>query len=215
MMTQNGPRLDAARAQVVAQRPTRSQQRLQRGHHQLHVLAGPRHVGGQRQHAEARLCPAFQVLLRAGMLDAADARPLVLQAPAADRRRALHRGSCRTGRSMAAQRRSAGGGEVTVWFPVGGSCFAQQRSHPEPPMRVAIFLSLLGALEACVAPDCDRPDFGTCGVACCALNLSFPTLSTVDLMTMLNSSLAKGGPDTRFVLRPTAESPYGFGDLRP
>jgi hypothetical protein len=52
-------------------------------------------------------------------------------------------------------------------------------------------------------------------VACCALNLSFPTVGTVDLMAMLNSSLAKGGPDTRFILRPTAESPYGFGDLRP
>merc|ERR1711918_24766 len=34
-------------------------------------------------------------------------------------------------------------------------------------------------------------------------------------MLALNTSLAKGGPDGRFTLKPTAESPYGFGDLRP
>lgn len=71
---------------------------------------------------------------------------------------------------------------------------------------------LLNAL-ACVPPD--RPDFGTCGTACCKLLLSFPNTSSVALMTALNTSLAGGGPDGRFKLMPTAEDPYGFGDLRP
>lgn len=73
--------------------------------------------------------------------------------------------------------------------------------------------AVLSAL-ACVSPDCDRPDHGTCGVACCALNISFPHTSTFSLMTMLNSSIAKGGPDFRFILRPTAENKYGFADFR-
>ena len=73
---------------------------------------------------------------------------------------------------------------------------------------------LLNAL-ACVPPDCDRPDFGTCGTACCKLLLSFPNTTSVALMTALNTSLAGGGPDGRFKLMPTAEDPYGFGDLRP
>ena len=90
-------------------------------------------------------------------------------------------------------------------------------ASPSPSVMLcrALFLVLLGQATACVSPDCDRPDFGTCGVACCSLVLSFPNTSTVDLMTKLNSSLATGGPDNRFVLRPTAESAYGFGDLRP
>ena len=52
---------------------------------------------------------------------------------------------------------------------------------------------------ACVPPDCTRPDCGTCGVACCALTLSFPSTNTTSLMSMLNSSLAKGGPDSELL----------------
>ena len=73
---------------------------------------------------------------------------------------------------------------------------------------------LLNAL-ACVPPDCDRPDFGTCGNACCKLLLQFPNTSSLALMTALNTSLAGGGPDGRFKLMPTDENPYGFADLRP
>ena len=78
-------------------------------------------------------------------------------------------------------------------------------------------LPLLSVLLTCVPPDCDRPDFGTCGNACCSLLVHFPNTSSVALMQALNSSLAKGGPDGRFHLRPTAETaPYpGFADLRP
>ncbi|KAL1521298.1 hypothetical protein AB1Y20_020967 [Prymnesium parvum] len=81
--------------------------------------------------------------------------------------------------------------------------------------RLLLLSTGLLAAMACVPPDCDREDCGTCGVSCCSLTLSFPGTNVVDLMQMLNSSIAKGGPDTRFVLRPTAENPFGFGDLRP
>ena len=82
---------------------------------------------------------------------------------------------------------------------------------------VALMLPLLSVLLACVPPDCDRPDFGTCGNACCSLLVHFPNTSSVALMHALNSTLAKGGPDGRFHLMPTAETaPYpGFADLRP
>jgi len=79
-------------------------------------------------------------------------------------------------------------------------------------------LSLLtSAALACVAPDCDRPDYGTCGNACCTLTLQFPNTSSVALMQALNMTLAKGGPDGRFTLKSTDETaPYpGFADLRP
>ena len=76
-------------------------------------------------------------------------------------------------------------------------------------------LLLLPAVHACVPPDCDRPDFGTCGNACCKLLVQFSNVSSVSLMRSLNDSLASGGPDQRYTLLPTAESPYGFGDLRP
>ena len=46
------------------------------------------------------------------------------------------------------------------------------------------------------------------------LLVKFPHVSSEKLMRMLNSSLARGGPDGRFFLQPTYESPYGFGDLR-
>ena len=78
-------------------------------------------------------------------------------------------------------------------------------------------LPLLSALLTCVPPDCDRPDFGTCGNACCSLLVHFPNTSSVALMQALNSTLAQGGPDGRFHLMSTFETaPYpGFADLRP
>ena len=77
-------------------------------------------------------------------------------------------------------------------------------------------LSLLSLVLTCVPPDCDRPDFGTCGNACCSLVVHFPNTSSVALMQALNTTLAQGGPDGLFHLMPTAEtSPYaGFADLR-
>jgi hypothetical protein len=104
-------------------------------------------------------------------------------------------------------------------------------------MAAFLQLALLSAAAGCVPPDCHRPDCGTCSVACCVLLVEVAT-AEVQLMQALNGSLAKGGPDGRFFLKPTAESPCGealcpvpaapplvhvppglhpagFGDLRP
>ena len=58
-----------------------------------------------------------------------------------------------------------------------------------------LLATLLTTSLACVPPDCDRPDVGTCGNACCKLTLSFANTSSASLMKALNTSLAKGGPD--------------------
>jgi len=71
-----------------------------------------------------------------------------------------------------------------------------------------LILCLTGMAAACVPPDCSRPDCGTCGVACCAITVRVQA-SEVELMQWLNRTLASGGPDGRFFLKPTAEDPYG------
>ncbi len=80
---------------------------------------------------------------------------------------------------------------------------------------VCVFWLFCSSCYGCVAPDCDRKDCGTCGNACCKLELEFPQLTPVQLVAKLNSTLAQGGPDGRYTLKETAESPFGFGDLRP
>ena len=45
-----------------------------------------------------------------------------------------------------------------------------------------MMLALVGMALSCVPPDCDRPDFGTCGNACCSLLVHFPNTSSVALM---------------------------------
>ena len=71
-----------------------------------------------------------------------------------------------------------------------------------------LLLGLIGMAAGCVPPDCDRPDCGTCGVACCTVRWAVQA-SVVQLMQSLNGSLASGGPDGRFFLKPTAEDKYG------
>jgi len=62
--------------------------------------------------------------------------------------------------------------------------------------------------------DCQNLDMGSCGNACCKLQFTVQE-DTATAMKMLNSSLAKGGPDGYFTLQMTAEGTLGFGDLRP
>lgn len=61
---------------------------------------------------------------------------------------------------------------------------------------------------------CERVDEGTCANACCRLTLEFTQVSTQLLATALNTTLAAGGPDGRYTLRPTAGDPNGFFDAR-
>lgn len=85
--------------------------------------------------------------------------------------------------------------------------------HPPVAAMMATLARLMWAVlpavvSACVPPDCDRKDCGTCGVACCALLVQVE-VEQEHLMHALNASLASGGPDGRFFLKPTAESPFG------
>jgi hypothetical protein len=54
---------------------------------------------------------------------------------------------------------------------------------------------------ACVAPNCDRPDKGTCVNACCKLQFQIngdAAGSPAMLVKQIAASLAKGGPDGRY-----------------
>eukprot|EP00600_Ochromonadales_sp_CCMP1393_P009826 CAMPEP_0174972644 /NCGR_PEP_ID=MMETSP0004_2-20121128/10752_2 /TAXON_ID=420556 /ORGANISM="Ochromonas sp., Strain CCMP1393" /LENGTH=154 /DNA_ID=CAMNT_0016222907 /DNA_START=29 /DNA_END=490 /DNA_ORIENTATION=- len=79
---------------------------------------------------------------------------------------------------------------------------------------VTLLLSLL-AVQACDYPDCNHPDEGSCGDACCRLGLFISGETTTEVMTKLNETLVKGGPDQRYIPQMTAEGTLTFGDLRP
>jgi hypothetical protein len=62
---------------------------------------------------------------------------------------------------------------------------------------VVVLLAALLAVEACQPPDCDHVDCGTCGNACCILNVTFP-LSATDLYSKMVGNLKSGGDDGRY-----------------
>jgi len=84
-----------------------------------------------------------------------------------------------------------------------------------------LFLSLLAAVggEYCGScgqcpSACVNVDFGSCGNACCKLDLQIPQRSTEDIMQRLNTSLTEGGADGNFSASLLAEGVRGFADLR-
>ena len=94
-----------------------------------------------------------------------------------------------------------------------------------------IAFSLLGAAaqginttcgsDPAKVPDCDHPDLGSCGNACCKLEIHITGLQgahpvrPVDVQIILNETLAHGGPDGRYSFSPMAGGSVGFTDLRP
>ena len=80
----------------------------------------------------------------------------------------------------------------------------------------AVAVLSLGA-DACVPPNCDRVDFGSCGNACCQVRVNHPDNDSVTVKTLIEKNLLSGGVDHRYALQTTAESPNvkGFADLRP
>merc|ERR1719215_520590 len=58
----------------------------------------------------------------------------------------------------------------------------------------------LGMAAACIPPDCDRPDFGTCVGACCKLDFAFAGLQVTakGLVDSLALKIKQGGPDQRY-----------------
>merc|ERR1711939_443293 len=61
--------------------------------------------------------------------------------------------------------------------------------------------------------DCKNVDFGSCGNACCHLDIAFPNHSTEDVRDALLKAF--DGADGRYTAQMTAEGTLGFGDLRP
>lgn len=91
-------------------------------------------------------------------------------------------------------------------------------------MRAATFISALALAalaaslraSACQPPNCDNVDLGSCGNACCGVQFTTAS-SPEDVLDAITKELLAGGPDGRYALQPTAESPgtKNFTDLRP
>eukprot|EP00466_Bigelowiella_natans_P002071 jgi/Bigna1/90382/estExt_fgenesh1_pg.C_690017 len=82
--------------------------------------------------------------------------------------------------------------------------------------KSSIVLAALGLFlaNACIAPDCNNKDFGSCGNACC--KLSFEVAAADDkIASVFNETLAGGGPDSRFFESTLAEGVRNVADLRP
>ncbi|GAB5369989.1 hypothetical protein AAMO2058_001453500 [Amorphochlora amoebiformis] len=82
-------------------------------------------------------------------------------------------------------------------------------------MRSYLALAVAVACMACVPPDCDRNDCGSCGNACCKLNFMFPKHSNVEVAQAINSTIQNGGPDGRYFASPLAEGVVGVAPLPP
>ncbi|KAJ1403923.1 hypothetical protein B484DRAFT_457444 [Ochromonadaceae sp. CCMP2298] len=83
-------------------------------------------------------------------------------------------------------------------------------------MQFLAFFALALALISCAADNIsNHPDAGSCGNACCRLGLYIRDETTEQVMVKLNSTISKGGPDSRYIPQMTAEGTMTFGDLRP
>eukprot|EP00470_Lotharella_oceanica_P004459 CAMPEP_0170167132 /NCGR_PEP_ID=MMETSP0040_2-20121228/622_1 /TAXON_ID=641309 /ORGANISM="Lotharella oceanica, Strain CCMP622" /LENGTH=163 /DNA_ID=CAMNT_0010405057 /DNA_START=64 /DNA_END=555 /DNA_ORIENTATION=+ len=70
--------------------------------------------------------------------------------------------------------------------------------------------------QACVAPDCDNQDCGSCANACCKLTFTFPpSMTSTDVATVLNNTIMGGGPDGRYFETTLAEGVHNVADLHP
>lgn len=70
-----------------------------------------------------------------------------------------------------------------------------------------------GPTQPSTLVDCQNTDFGSCGNACCKLDVVVPVSTDVAMIT-LNKTLSRGGPDGLYELQMTAEGTLGFGDLK-
>lgn len=83
-------------------------------------------------------------------------------------------------------------------------------------MKIQVAIVALACLvvsaSACVPPNCDHVDYGTCGNACC--NVSFVASINSDAAArVLLKTLSNGGPDGRYKLSMTAEGTLGFANF--
>lgn len=77
-----------------------------------------------------------------------------------------------------------------------------------------VALSGIASSGACDFAECKNVDYGSCGNACCKLNVYIKGVRTVDVMDALNSTVVAGGPDNLYIPQPTAGA-FVFSDLRP
>lgn len=74
-------------------------------------------------------------------------------------------------------------------------------------LSILFLSSLLLLVHSCQPPDCDHPDCGTCGNACCSINFHFD-LPPDKVNAAMVENLKKGGADGRYRY-------VGEYDLRP
>eukprot|EP00118_Oscarella_pearsei_P008939 m.48668 g.48668 ORF g.48668 m.48668 type:complete len:163 (+) comp33910_c0_seq1:575-1063(+) len=60
--------------------------------------------------------------------------------------------------------------------------------------NILVLLACFLAVQTCVPPDCDHEDCGTCGNACCTLNVSI-AMPPAKVCEAMVASLKAGGPD--------------------
>ena len=82
--------------------------------------------------------------------------------------------------------------------------------------RVSVFVlaMLVAAVSACVAPDCENNDCGSCGNACCKLQFKLRGVTDVEAANAINRTISGGGPDGRYFVLPLAGGGTGVADLR-
>jgi hypothetical protein len=79
---------------------------------------------------------------------------------------------------------------------------------------ITLFGVFWGLSSACEFDECQNIDFGSCGNACCRLNVEIKGETTVDVMNKLNATIVGGGPDALYIPMQTAGE-FVFSDLRP
>jgi hypothetical protein len=77
------------------------------------------------------------------------------------------------------------------------------------------FIGLFSVVNSCTFDGCNHPDYGSCGNACCRLNILIEGEDTLAVMNKLNNSIVQGGPDKRYFAMITADDYLTFRDLRP
>ncbi|KAJ1415106.1 hypothetical protein B484DRAFT_454636 [Ochromonadaceae sp. CCMP2298] len=82
-------------------------------------------------------------------------------------------------------------------------------------MMIAVCLLLLCVLcaRACEFEGCEHVDYGSCGTACCRLNLMILNETPEQVMRKLNLTIAHKGPDSRYIGMRTAGGNMTFTDL--
>jgi hypothetical protein len=87
--------------------------------------------------------------------------------------------------------------------------------------RFSVFVLALALLAVALVSACPDPticdshqDDGSCGVACCTLQITVPGVSAEKAAQLINQTINATGPDQRYTPMMTAEGTLGFADLR-